>query len=40
MGLQGLFRSHIGVILEILGYTLGLCRDNGRESGNYYNEVM
>ena len=31
--LQGLCRDYIGII----GYILGLYKDNGREHGNYYN---
>ena len=27
----------IGIIGIIMGYVLGLYRDNGQESGNYYN---
>ena len=30
--LEGLYRVHIG----ILGYILGLYRENGKEHGNYY----
>ena len=30
------YKDYIRVCIRIVGYILGLCRDNGKENGTYY----